>query len=151
MLTLGTERAALMMRGLVPREARDVSDDERFRLHIFQTIGACLGSVEPLRASISKTRALRRVLDVGDPDLLSIGYALEVLLLGLDGSRNRLEVRRLVAKMRELARPSSRVRAWADLADGGGYYFWAASINRRACSPKPSSASAKKCASTAPA
>ncbi|MCC6876486.1 MAG: protein kinase [Sandaracinaceae bacterium] len=135
LVMLAVERAAVRMRGLDARPGEPLDPVERMRLSIFQSIGSGLGSVDPLRAWIFQSRALRHVLDTGDPELLVVGLALEVLLLGLDGARNEGLVRRHVTRLRELASRSRdpRVHAWAELADGGGAYC----VGRLDAAPAP--------------
>ncbi len=133
------ERAALAAEGLEERRGgrlgrlfpggadtgATLDPAARRRLEVFQSIASGLGSVDPLRAWIFQTRALRTILRTGEPELLAIGLALESLMAGLEGAAGSTHVRRLVARAQELARGSkdARVQAWALLADGGTNYF----------------------------
>jgi hypothetical protein len=128
------ERAALAATGLEARpDGPRLSADERLRLGTFQAIAAGLGSVDPLRAWIFQTRALRRLLRTGERDLIAMGYALEALLAAFGGQAEETHVRHLVARARALADEldDPRVEAWAELADGGTSYF----LGRLAAAP----------------
>ncbi len=129
------ERAKLAARGLEQRGRARIDRDERRRLEVFQSIASGLGSIDPLRAWVFQTRALRRILETDERDLLAVGLSLEALLLGLEGEADVAEVRRLVARAEELAlgSESPRVSAWARLADGGTSYF----LGRFASAPGP--------------
>ena len=129
------ERARLALAGIDRVGTSAIAVDERRRLEVFQSIASGLGSIDPLRAWTFQTRALRRILRSGEPELLARGLALEALLSGLEGQSGATYVRRLVARAEELARgsKSERVRAWVELADGGTSYF----LGRLASAPRP--------------
>lgn len=121
------ERAILKLRGLSYslKEDDKLNAEDKIRIEICLSLGIGLGSVDSIRAWTFLMKVLRRSLNLGDRDLLAMGFSAEALMLALEGKTDYSTVRGLVAEAASLVAGTINLRAQAmkKLADGGTYFM----------------------------
>lgn len=114
-MALAAERAALAIRGFVPRRGT-VAPSAAERADLFRGVAQGLGMADNLRAALYNTRSLRAALDLGDPVRAAIALATESIFRGSVDVR---KPRDLLERARALAEETGdeTARAWVSGAD----------------------------------
>jgi len=98
------QRFRLWTRGLeVPKERKPLTRETRVALDATWSAGVALAGFDLVKSADLQTRHLRMALEAGDPMRMSLGFAMEGVMLALDGAKSQERAALVIEKAEQLA------------------------------------------------
>jgi eukaryotic-like serine/threonine-protein kinase len=98
------QRFRLWTRGLeVPKESKPLTRETRVALDATWSAGVALAGFDLVKSADLQTRHLRMALETGDPMRMSLGFAMEGVMLALDGAKSQERAALVIEKAEQLA------------------------------------------------